>query len=123
MRVTVIVLAPSFDRPDRPRHVPPRGPAIDGRPIEHIWAGEIEAGLLRIVDSAFGIARDEAITATARAFGFVRVGQGIREAIEGAINRLVSAGQIQESDAGAGLVRVRACGNRTELANLDIRST
>jgi very-short-patch-repair endonuclease len=74
----------------------PRGPSEDGfvRPIEHVWPGEIESGLIRVVEIAFGISQEDAIVAVARAFGYARVGRKIREAISGAIDRLISAREI-----------------------------
>jgi very-short-patch-repair endonuclease len=96
-----------INKPGRPRSVAPRGAAIDSyvRSIEHIWPGEIVAGLLLVVESCYGIAPDEAITATARAFGFARVGPAIRESLQAAIDRLIQWGEIQDTEAG--LIRLR----------------
>ncbi|HCP45890.1 MAG TPA: hypothetical protein DIU15_07605 [Deltaproteobacteria bacterium] len=91
-----------LDTPGRERHTPPRAAGIDVRPIDHIWPGEIELGLLCVVESSFGIERSEACVAAARAFGFARVGPHIRNALEAAIDRLVSEGFVQ--DTGAGLI-------------------
>ncbi len=80
----------------------PRGAAQDGsvRPIEHIWQGEIEAGVLRIVEAAFGISREDAVVATARAFGYDRVGPKIRETVQQVVERLVAKGEIAETPSG-----------------------
>lgn len=85
--------------PSRPE---PRGPAQDGkvRDIEHIWQGEIEAGIFRVVEAAFGISRDHAVVATARAFGYDRAGSKIQEAIQKIMNRLIVKGEIVETSAG-----------------------
>lgn len=94
---------PSFlDVSARPSRPQPRGPAEDGyvRPIEHIWPGEIEAGLLQVVEISFGISRDDAVVAVARAFGYARVGVKIREAISSAIESLLAAREIAETTAG-----------------------
>ena len=87
------------DRPDRPE---PRGPEPDGsiRSIEHVWAGEIEAGLIRVVESSYGVFREDAIVATARAFGYERVGWKIQQSITEAVERLLRSGEIVETPAG-----------------------
>lgn len=94
---------PSFlDVSKRSSRPEPRGPAADGsvRQIEHVWPGEIEAGLLRIIETAFGICREDAVVAAARAFGYQRVGTKIREAISAAVDSLLTAGEIAETPAG-----------------------
>ena len=90
-----------LDRPGRPRRTPPRRAPSDGaREIEHIWPGELESGLLHVVDACFGIDREEAVTATARAFGFSRVGETIREALNSIVDSLVESGVVLETEAG-----------------------
>jgi very-short-patch-repair endonuclease len=90
-----------LDKPNRPRRTPPRGAISEEvRDVEHIWQGELESGLLQVIEACFGIDRDEAITATARAFGFLRVGGTIREALSVAVDSLVGAELVSESEAG-----------------------
>lgn len=85
-----------------PSHLEPRGAAEDGsvRPIKQVWQGEIESGVVRIVETAFGVTRDGAIVAVARAFGYERVGRNIQEAISEAIERLIACGEIIETPIG-----------------------
>ena len=75
---------------------------MDGtvRPIEHIWEGEIESGILQVVEAAFGISRDDAVVAAARAFGYDRVGSKIRETIRQVVDRMVAKGEIADTPAG-----------------------
>jgi hypothetical protein len=91
-----------LDASQQPVRPEPRGPAQDGsvRNIEHIWEGEIEAGVLQVVEIAFGISRDDAVVAAARAFGYDRVGSKIRETIQQVVDRLITKGEIAETPAG-----------------------
>jgi very-short-patch-repair endonuclease len=89
----------AFEHPARPE---PRGLAEDGsvRRIEQVWLGEIEEGVLRVVEATFGVSREEAPAAVARAFGYERVGRNIQEAIVVAIERLLKAGELIEGPGG-----------------------
>lgn len=88
--------------PQHPSRPEPRGPAQDGkaREIEHIWQGEIEAGIIRVVEAAFGISRDHALVATARAFGYDRAGSKVQEAIRRVLDRLIANGEIDRTPTG-----------------------
>ena len=93
-------VGPFLDGPNRPLRTPPRGATSDdARHIEHIWIGELESGLMRVIGSCFGIDREEALMASARAFGFHRVGGTIREALSAALDSLIEAGRVTETDA------------------------
>jgi very-short-patch-repair endonuclease len=91
-----------LDMPVHPARPEPRGLAEDGsvRRIEHIWPGEIEAGVLRVVEAAFGIPREDAVVAVARAFGYERAGQNIQEEVLAAIDRLLAAGELTNGPGG-----------------------
>lgn len=92
-----------------PEPVIPRGPGANGfvRSIEQISDAEIEAGMLCVVRSLFGSSREDAVVATAREFGFARLGQFVERRIAAAIDRLLARGEILER-VGALVVRDRA---------------
>jgi very-short-patch-repair endonuclease/DNA polymerase III delta prime subunit len=91
-----------LDMSKHPVRPEPRGMAEDGsvRSIEEVWPGEIEVGVLRVVETAFGVSREDAILAVARAFGYERVGRNIQEAITAAIDRLIKDGELPEGPGG-----------------------
>ncbi len=76
--------------------------AEDGsvRRVEEVWPGEIEAGVLRVVETAFGISPKDAVPAVARAFGYERAGRNIEEAITAAIERLLRTGELTNGPGG-----------------------
>jgi very-short-patch-repair endonuclease len=95
--------ATSFlEMPRRLGRPEPRGPAEDGstRPVEHIWSGEIEAGVIRVVETAFGASREDVVVAVARAFGYDRAGRRIQRAIGEAVERLIASGEVIETSTG-----------------------
>ncbi|MBK7876333.1 MAG: DUF3320 domain-containing protein [Planctomycetes bacterium] len=89
--------------------VKPRGPGENGfmRPVEQISDAELEAGLLCVVRSLFGSSREDAVVATAREFGFARLGQSVERRIASVIDGLLARGDILER-VGALVVRDRA---------------
>jgi len=75
--------------PVRPRGASPTG-AI--RAIHHVSDTEIEAGLLVVIRAMFGASRSDAIVATARAFGYSRLGENVESRIKKAVARLSAKG-------------------------------
>lgn len=66
------------------------------RPIGEIAASEIRAGLLAI-GATSALPREQLIVATARAFGFGRVGAQVQAGLTAALNALMDAGYIRDS--------------------------
>lgn len=76
----------------------PRGPLEDGtvRDIDYLCDQEIDAAVLRVVRAMVGAAKDEVITATARAFGYARTGEHVEGRMRKAVDRLLAAGTLVE---------------------------
>lgn len=68
------------------------------RKPEYLPSSEIEAAVIALVRSHFGILKEEAVTATARLFGFRTTSQQLREMIEQSILSLVSANRLVLND-------------------------
>jgi hypothetical protein len=80
------------------QEIVPRGPGVDGstRSIEQIAYAEIAAALVAVVRATYGAARADAITATARALGFARLGEHVETRISSALDRSLAAGEVVE---------------------------
>ncbi|MBI4569231.1 MAG: DUF3320 domain-containing protein [Planctomycetes bacterium] len=78
------------------RGIEPRGPFPDGRKrnIDHLCDEEIEAGVVRVVREMVGGAREEVITATARAFGYARTGESVEARVSAAVDRLLATNRL-----------------------------
>lgn len=76
----------------------PRGPLEDGtvRKIDCLCDQEIEAGMIRVVQSMVGVSKAEAVVATARAFGYERTGQYVEQRMAMAVERLLAKGGLIE---------------------------
>lgn len=80
------------------RALEPRGPLPDGtiRDIDYVSEQEIESAVVRIVRAVVGATKGEVITATARAFGYIRTGEHVEERMGAAVDRLLTAGTLVE---------------------------
>lgn len=76
----------------------PRGALQDRtvRDIDHLCDQEIEAGVIRVVRAMVGASKDEAVTATARAFGYARTGQHVEGRMAKAVDRLLATHRLVE---------------------------
>lgn len=76
----------------------PRGPFQDAtvRDIDHVCDQEIDAAVVRVVRAMVGATKGEAITATARAFGYARTGEHVEGRMGAAVDRLLAAGTLVE---------------------------
>jgi len=76
----------------------PRGPLSDGtvRDVEHVCDQEIEAAVVRVVRAMVGAAKDEVITATARAFGYARTGEHVEGRMSKGVDRLLATQRLVE---------------------------
>lgn len=68
------------------------------RKPEFLPPSEIQAAILELVRSHYGIMKDEAVTATARLFGFRTTSQQLRETIEKNIESLISDNLLSVND-------------------------
>jgi very-short-patch-repair endonuclease len=64
--------------------------------IELVHPGEIKAAIMKVVEQAFGISREEAVTASMRLLGFERVTELMRERTDRLISELVDNGSLCE---------------------------
>jgi hypothetical protein len=80
------------------REVKPRGADEVGqvRGIEYVSDQEIAVGLIRVIRAIVGATRDEAVRATARAFGYARTGELVETRIRKVVDRLVAEGTLVE---------------------------
>lgn len=69
------------------------------RKPEFLPPSEIQAAVVELVRSHYGIMKDEALTATARLFGFRTTSQQLREVIEESIEILISKNALQEIES------------------------
>lgn len=70
------------------------------RDIQHVHRREIEDTLYRITVEATAIEPSEAMTLTARYLGFLRIGPDVQEALDRALEELVSGGFIDQGEDG-----------------------
>jgi hypothetical protein len=68
------------------------------RKPEFLPPSEVQAALLELVRTHYGINKDEAVTSTARLFGFRTTSQQLRELIESAVDKLVGKDQLTITD-------------------------
>lgn len=68
------------------------------REIRHIYPGELDMTVLRVITDAGAMSLDEVIVSSARHLGFARVGDDVRSAIADSIRRLRLAGRVSDGD-------------------------
>lgn len=68
------------------------------RAVEHICSEEISDAVLTILQSAYGLTKEDLTAEAGRAFGFVRTGPRIRQCVEESIRKLLDTGNIMEAD-------------------------
>ena len=77
---------------------PQEGTPETHRPISYVPSEEIQATLIKIVESAVGISREDLIVQTARIFGWNRTGEAIRGRLLEVIETLLATGKLQAKD-------------------------
>lgn len=77
---------------------PQEGNPETHRPIGYVPSEEIEAALIKIVESAVGISREDLIVHTARIFGWNRTGEAIKVRILEVVKALLAKGRLQAKD-------------------------